>query len=173
MTRPVEAAIRAAAVAHRATGVPLSSHTSVQNRSGELLANVLLDEGVDMRRVVIGHSGDSDDRGYLRRLLETGAFLGMDRFGSDEALPDVARVQVVAGLCREGYSRQLLLSHDATAWNQWRSVETRQKQKPYWQFQHLFGSIVPALRNAGVSELQVNEMLVENPRRLFSMNDRY
>ena len=173
MTRPIETAIRAAALTHRATGVPLTSHTSAQNRSGELLANVLLDEGVDMRRVIIGHSGDSDDLVYLRHLIETGALLGMDRFGSDETPSDATRVQIVAQLCKEGHSGQLLLSHDAAAWSQWRSVEDRQKHKPRWHFQHVFDSIVPALLGAGVSENQVNEMLVENPRRLFSACEPY
>lgn len=173
MTPSIETCVRAAAKAHRATGIPLTSHTSVANGSGEMLARVLLDEGVDMRRVVIGHSGDSEDRAYLKRLLATGAFLGMDRFGSDEVLPDDTRVEVVAELCRAGHSRQLLLSHDATAWNQWRSSEVRELQKPRWHFQHLFSAILPRLRDAGVTDTQIHEMLVENPRRLFSTQEPY
>ncbi len=168
----IEVGVRAAAMAHRATGVPLSTHTTAENRTGELLIELLLTEGVDMRRVVIGHSGDSHDDEYLHHLLATGAFLGMDRFGWDEPVSDASRVRVVAELCREGFSRQLMLSHDATAWSQWRTAEI-QKVKPNLHFRHLFGSIIPALRDRGVTELQISEMLVDNPRRLFSMSAAY
>ena len=41
------------------------------------------EEGVDLSRVVLGHSGDADRRRLPQRMAETGLILGMDRFGID------------------------------------------------------------------------------------------
>ena len=51
-------------------------------------------------RVIIGHSGDSDDLGYLRGLMERGSTIGMDRFGLEHFLPTAKRVEVIARLRR-------------------------------------------------------------------------
>ena len=49
-----EKVLRAAARAHRATGVPISTHTYVRNKTGLTQQDVFADEGVDLGRVVIG-----------------------------------------------------------------------------------------------------------------------
>jgi phosphotriesterase-related protein len=79
-----ELVFRAAARAHRASGVPITTHTDSSVRSGLDQQRVLSEEGVDLSRVIIGHSGDTDDLEYLQRLLDRGSYLGMDRFGLDE-----------------------------------------------------------------------------------------
>jgi phosphotriesterase-related protein len=76
-----EKALRTVARAHRATGVPISTHTNAHLEMGTKQQDVFESEGVDLGRVVIGHSGDSTDTGYLERLIERGSYIGMDRFG--------------------------------------------------------------------------------------------
>ena len=51
---------------------------------------VFREEGVDLSRVVIGHSGDTTDIAYLEELIAAGSYLGMDRFGID-TIPSVRR----------------------------------------------------------------------------------
>ena len=77
-------------------------------------------EGVDLTRVVIGHSGDTDDFDYLEELIANGSILGMDRFGIDGYLPTARRVEVIAELCRRGYADRMVLSHDASCYLDWR-----------------------------------------------------
>jgi phosphotriesterase-related protein len=36
-----------------------------------------------------------------------------------------------------------------------------------WHYNHISDDILPALRKAGVSEAQIAQMLVENPRAIF------
>src|SRR5262249_60283836 len=112
----VENILRAAARAQKATGLPISTHTWAAGRSGEAQQAIFAQEGVDLRRVIIGHSGDSDDLGYLRGLMDRGSTIGMDRFGLEHFLPTVKRVEVVARLCAEGYAPKMVLSHDANCW---------------------------------------------------------
>ncbi len=39
---------------------------------------------------------------------------------------------------------------------------------PAWHYGHLFDDVLPALRERGVTEAQIETMLVANPRRYFS-----
>src|SRR5215475_7106263 len=73
VTPVIENILRASARAQKATGVPISTHTWAQGRSGEAQQAIFAQEGVDLRRVIIGHSGDSDDLGYLRGLMDRGS----------------------------------------------------------------------------------------------------
>jgi phosphotriesterase-related protein len=45
--------------------VPISTHTSAAGRVGETRQAIFAQEGVDLSRVIIGHSGDRDDLKYL------------------------------------------------------------------------------------------------------------
>jgi len=168
MTPGVERVMRAVAAAHRETGVPVTVHTDVHNEGGRLAQDLLRSEGVDLTRVVIGHSGDSTDLDYLRRLLDAGSILGMDRFGIDVLLPFEQRVATVAALCEQGYAGQLVLAHDAACVIDWFSPERRKQRSPRWHFTHISDDVLPALRAAGVTDEQIDTMLVANPRRYFS-----
>ena len=81
LTFGVERVLRAVARAHVATGAPVTVHTHPASRSGLVAIRVLREEGADLTRVVIGHSGDTGDLDYLAEVADAGCLLGMDRFG--------------------------------------------------------------------------------------------
>jgi phosphotriesterase-related protein len=168
VTDGVAKVLRAVARAHLRTGVPISTHTHAATERGLDQLRIFVEEGVDPRRVVIGHSGDSTDLDYLQRLLDTGATLGMDRFGLDGILGFAERVATVAELCARGYAGQLVLSHDASCATDVLPAETLQRTNPNWHFQHLTRDVLPALRERGVSAEQIETMLVRNPRRILA-----
>jgi phosphotriesterase-related protein len=170
VTPVIESILRASARAQRATGAPISTHTWAAGRSGEAQQAIFAQEGVDLSRVIIGHSGDSDDLGYLRGLMERGSTIGMDRFGLEHFLPTAKRVEVLARLCAEGYAGKMVLSHDANCWTDMLSEEDKRRTRPHWHYNHISDDILPALRKAGVSEEQIEQMLVGNPRALFAAN---
>ena len=167
VTPVIENILRASARAQKATGVPISTHTWAAGRSGEAQQAIFAQEGVDLRRVIIGHSGDSEDLGYLRGLMERGSTIGMDRFGLEHLLPTEKRVEVLARLCAEGYASRMVLSHDANCWSDGMTEEAKRRTRPRWHYTHISDDILPALRKAGVSEEQIDRMLVENPRAIF------
>lgn len=175
---PTETIFRAAARAHRQTGVPISTHTDSLQRSGLDQQRLLAEEGVDLSRVVIGHSGDTEDLDYLERLLDRGSYLGMDRFGLDqfagqEFLTTDRRVAVIAELCRRGYADRLVLSHDASAYSDARPPEYQEQTWPNWHYTHIPRDVVPALLEAGVSRAQVDQMGRDNPRAIFEARPPY
>ena len=137
------------------------------------MAAVLAGEGVDMRRVVIGHSGDTTDLDYLCSLLATGAWLGMDRFGVEDRLPDALRVEVVASLCKAGFAGQLVISTDASYWSGRLTAEYKLRTRPNWSPTRIFEYVIPHLLEAGVREEDVELMLVRNPRSIFTPDQPY
>src|SRR5699024_7539495 len=135
--------------------------------SGLVAQRVLAEEGADLTKVVIGHSGDSTDLDYLMRLADAGSLLGMDRFGLDVLLPYEDRVNTVAELAKRGYAEKMVLAHDASCYIDWFSADAKEAAVPNWNFTHISDDVLPALRERGVSEEQIRTMLVDNPRRYF------
>ncbi|MGW1726696.1 phosphotriesterase family protein [Streptomyces sp. NPDC002306] len=168
LTPGVERVLRAVAQAHVRTGAPITVHTNAVARTGLVAQEILRGEGADLGAVVIGHSGDTDDLDYLRRLIDNGSYVGMDRFGLDIMLPGDQRVATVAALAGEGLADRMVLSHDASCHVDWFPAGVREQIAPNWHYTHLHDEVLPALRQAGVTEEQLTTMLVDNPRRYFS-----
>ncbi|MBF6495940.1 phosphotriesterase family protein [Nocardia cyriacigeorgica] len=168
LTPGVERVMRAVARAHVETGAPITVHTNPHTRSGLVAQKVLADEGADLTKVVIGHSGDSTDLDYLCEIADAGSYLGMDRFGLDVLLPFEERVATVATLAERGYAEKMVLAHDAACFIDWFSEEGKAAAVPNWNFTHISDDVLPALRARGVTEEQITTMLVDNPRRYFT-----
>jgi phosphotriesterase-related protein len=173
LTKDVERTLRAVAQAHRATGVPISTHTHARTKRGLDQQRIFREEGVDLERVVIGHSGDTDEIAYLEELIGNGSYLGMDRFGIDTILPFEARVHTVAEMCRRGHVNKMVLSHDAACYNDWLPEPELPKMLPRWHYLHIHNDVIPALKEQGVTDEQVETMLVTNPRRIFERQGAY
>ncbi len=176
VTPGVERVLRAAARAHRQTGVPITTHTHAGTKRGLDQQRIFATEGVDLSRVVIGHSGDTDDLDYLMQLMDAGSTIGMDRFGVDVVLPFERRVDTVAKLCERGYADRMVLSHDASCFIDWFDpdlTEARQALMPNWHYRHIHADVLPALRQRGVSDDQIEQMLIGTPRRILVPTDPY
>ena len=167
LTPGVERVMRAVGQTHVEAGTPITVHTLPASGSGLVAQKVLKEEGVDLTKVVIGHSGDSTDLDYLCALADAGSLLGMDRFGLDVLLPNEQRVATVAELCKRGYAEKLVLSHDASCFIDWFDEDAKAAAVPDWNFIHISDNVLPALRELGVTEEQLTTMLVDNPRRYF------
>ena len=172
VTAGVERVLRAVAQAHRRTGVPISTHTHAHTRRGLEQQKIFEQEGVDLSRVVIGHSGDTTDISYLEELIANGSYIGMDRFGIDVLLPFEDRVDTVARLCERGHAEKMVLSQDAACFNDW-LPENVDQVLPRWNFLHIHNDVIPALKERGVTDEQINAMLVDNPRRIFERQGGY
>ena len=168
MTPAAESCLRAVARAHRVTGVPVSTHSHAGTRGGLEQQRIFEEEGVDLSRVIIGHSGDTTDLEYLEKLIAKGSFIGMDRFGIDPILSFRKRVDTVVRLCRMGYAGRMVLSHDAACYMDWMTERNSRKKAPNWHFLHIPNDVLPAMKERGVSDSQIHQMLVENPRLILS-----
>ena len=173
VTPGVERVLRAVAQAHRETGVPISTHTHAETKRGLEQQRIFAEEGVDLTRVIIGHSGDTTDIGYLEELIAAGSYLGMDRFGVDAFLSTEERVKTVATMCERGHAEKMVLSHDASCYFDALPEATLPVALPNWHYLHIHNDVIPALRQRGVTDEQLTTMLVDNPRRIFSTRGGY
>jgi phosphotriesterase-related protein len=165
VTPGVERVLRAVAQAHRRTGVPITTHTPRPPEPWGLhQQRVFKEEGVDLSRVVIGHSGGTLNTDYHLELIENGSYVGFDHFGmSGFTLED--RVDAVVRLCERGYAERIVLSHDAMCFVDWfpRSMKAALKD---WRWTYIADEVLPVMRERGVSEDAIRRMMVENPRHI-------
>ena len=173
ITPGVERVLRAVAQAHRRTGVPISTHTHARTRRGLEQQAIFGQEGVDLNRVIIGHSGDTTDIDYLEELIATGSYIGMDRFGIDTLLSFEDRVNTVARMCERGHAGKMVLSQDAACFNDWLPEQAIAATLPRWHYLHIHNDVIPALKSRGVTDEHIHAMLVENPRRVFERQGSY
>jgi phosphotriesterase-related protein len=158
--------LEAAPAAHLETGVAITTHSVPATHNGLDQQRFLVGLGVPLDRVVVGHSGDTDDVPYLRSLMDAGSTVGMDRFGMEHVQPDGRRTVVVAELVRLGYADRMILSHDAAFYSHVTPPSWRAAHAPNWHMQRIPTVILSGLRELGVDDDALDQMLVRNPARL-------
>jgi phosphotriesterase-related protein len=157
----------AVAAAALETGVPVMVHTNAEARTGTLALEALTTRGVDPRRIVVAHAGDSNDLDYLRAIGDTGAVLGFDRFNIPHFNPDADRIRTLLALLEEGYGDRIHLSHDAACFYDFMVGDPNfADERP--DYLHISRRVVPALLEAGIAQEQIDELLVTNARRFFA-----
>lgn len=167
-----EKVLRASAQAHRQTGVPIGTHTFVANRTGLDQARVFKEEGVDLGRVIIGHSDDTDDISYLEEIIDAGAYVGMDRIGIPRPRTSEERADMVAALVDRGYADRVCLSHDAGVMEGYDEA-LKAERSPDWRYTFIPQTFLGMLRDRGVSDEAIEQMTVLNPRAIFGQTEPY
>ncbi|HEX7625863.1 MAG TPA: hypothetical protein VF379_02330, partial [Gaiellaceae bacterium] len=149
------------------TGKPVMVHTNAPAKTGLLALDALTGHGVDPTRIVIAHAGDSNDLDYLRAIADTGAWLGCDRFNVEHFNPDARRIETLTALVAEGYADRVHLGHDGACFYDF------MQHNPFFadeqpDYLHISTTILPALLAHGVTQEQIDLMLVGNPQRFFA-----
>jgi len=152
--------------------LPIFCHTAPKQHSGDKALEVLMATGVASNRIILGHSGDTSDVDYLETLLKRGAWLGLDRFGmSDYCDPpyDPNGIAIIVELVARGWVDKLLLSHDTAAYLAFgiKGEPNYENRKDKLVFTRIHKVVIPAIKKLGITDEQINTMLVENPRRFF------
>ena len=70
-------------------------------------------------------------------------------------------------LCELGYADRMVLSHDASCFGSFMDPEPKARLYPDWTFVYLFDTVLPEMRRRGVTQSQLDQMLIDNPRRFF------
>jgi phosphotriesterase-related protein len=148
--------VRAAAITHRATGLPIASHTTTGSAAVETL-DLLEAAGVPLSSFIWVHAHAERDERFHVRAAGRGAWVEFDGLSETSA---ARHLELLQRMKLEGRLAHVLLSHDA-GW--YRVGEPGGgKFRPY---DTLFTTFLPALKSAGFSEAEVRQVLVENPAR--------
>jgi predicted metal-dependent phosphotriesterase family hydrolase len=152
-----ERVLRAVATAHRLTGLTITTHTARWPNGIKQLA-ILKSEGVDPRRVIIGHCDTVPVAEYHAAIAAQGAFVGFDTIRGDNAYDIELRLGFVTSLIRQGHIERILLSHDVCLRQHLRAIGG-----PGYTF--VPTTFAERLRDRGLSQDDINLLLIENPRR--------
>lgn len=152
-----EKSFRAAARAHLATGLTVTTHAS-QGRVGLDQLDLLEEEGMAPGRVIIGHCDQFPDLEYHDLLARRGGWVEFDLIHDRTEWELEKAVRIVTEFLARGHVRQLLLSHD---------VCKRAHLKAYGGtgYDFLLSAFVPRLEAAGVSRAEITTIFEDNPRR--------
>ena len=159
-TAQEERVLRAAARAQRATGAPLTTHASMYP-VGLVQLELLIEEGVDPARVVIGHCDTYLNLDYHLAILERGAYVQFDTIGRTHINPDERRADALVALLRRGWVERLLLSSD-------RCFRSDLIAFGGVGYGHVFAAFFRLLRERGVSDDELRVMTVDNPRAVLA-----
>ncbi|EPP1148014.1 phosphotriesterase-related protein [Yersinia enterocolitica] len=158
---PDEAKVfHAAALAHHATGLPISTHTSFSTMGLEQIA-LLKQHGVALDRVVIGHCDLKEQPDLIMKMIDMGVYVQFDTIGKNSYFPDERRIAMLVTLAERGLLDKVMLSMDITR-------RSHLKANGGSGFSYLVDSFVPMLLAVGISSAQVEMMLRHNPNKFFA-----
>lgn len=162
LTAHIELAHRAAAQASLRTGAPIMAHSNPTAETGLAQMRVFLEEGVAPEKVQIAHTGDTDELEYIERLLATGCYIGMDRYGIERGLPTPARNATIVELVRRGHANRMTLGQDSCVRVDGAPRDARLEAAPNSHLTYLFEQVIPDLEDRGVAAAQLEGMIGAN-----------
>ncbi len=163
--------LRAACAAQRITGRTLVVHLDPWGRAGHAVLDACASAGVDLDRVVLAHLDPSlPDSAYHRSLAARGAWVSYDIWGDEDAygargMPtDDMRIAGVLVAHMDGWEDRLLVAQDVCLKSQLRAYGGG-------GYDHLLVNMAPRLEASGLDPLEVEALLVDNPRRALTGTD--
>ena len=144
-------------------GVSIITHTEA-DAVGPAQQELFLRFGADPERIMIGHQNNSLELEYaLRQLERPGFYLGFDRL--NPLMSPKAEDNIVALVAR-GYADRIMVSHDCIFFWLGRPGKLQTKYAD-WYPDFLFKRLLPKMSAAGVTDKQIQSILVDNPMRFF------
>ena len=165
ITANEEKIFRAAARAHHMTGAAISTHTEVGTMGLEQI-QLLISEGVEPERIMIGHVDRKLEWDYNLTLWKTGVTLSYDQISKEKYAPDSQRVEFTLRAVQAGFSKQIVLGGDLARKSYWPSYGTGGGPG----LTYILWRFIPWLRSAGLSENVLQDLLIHNLARVLTMN---
>lgn len=163
VTEVERASLRAAAIAHKATGAPVTTHTENGTMALEIVES-LGQDGVSAGNIILGHL----DRVPMSldahlEVARTGVFLQFDQIGKTDDYTDQQRANRVVELIQAGFGDQILLSLDYGR----RSLMVSYDGAPGLPYMSEWFMVL--LLEAGLEALDVRKLVIENPARALTI----
>ena len=174
VTVDLELMARAASRAHVETGIPMMVHSYPTGQVARRQIEIFKEEGVDLTKVKIDHSNDTTDTEYLQWILDQGCYLGLDRYPGQFVSPHM-RTVTLKNLIDMGYGDRLCPSHDCICLHIHKEQPdgTIPEEHDFFksnmdQYLYIHRHVIPDLHEMGITEEQVQQLFVDNPRQFFS-----
>jgi phosphotriesterase-related protein len=172
MTANERKALRAAARAQRRTGAPLLVHPGRAVTAPLEAMVVVVEAGGDPARTIMSHI----DRTLFNpedmiALARTGCYVEFDLFGQESSyyplapidMPnDARRIDHLMRLIAEGFGDRLLVAQDICR-------KTSLVKYGGEGYAHILENVVPIMRRKGMTEDQIETILIRNPARVLAL----
>ncbi|WP_345159910.1 phosphotriesterase [Pontibacter saemangeumensis] len=160
--------VKAAAITHKATGLTIVSHTGADDPAFAQL-EILKNEGVSPEAFVWTHAQDGTIEGYVKAAKQ-GAWISLDNVNKNNLNKPGGidwYVALLAKLKKEKVLHKVLISHDA-GWYE----PGQENGGNYRGYTDIFEHLIPALKENGFSQEDVDLLLIKNPQMAYAVNIR-
>ncbi|MCG8483077.1 MAG: hypothetical protein MJA31_07185 [Clostridia bacterium] len=191
LNRQEKKALKAGIRASKKTGLPLTVHTGLGMTIKDTLkmADIAVNkEGMDPQRLIMCHidgfiTKSLKIKDYIlnyenatqqllnpvKKILNMGANISFDTFGSlwtteilgTYRINDYDRIRGLLPLIKKGYSKQIVLGSDLFLKISYRRYSGN-------GYTRILDFVIPMLKKLGVSQKDINNMMINNPARLLS-----
>ncbi|MFL2071613.1 phosphotriesterase [Marinilactibacillus psychrotolerans] len=159
MTDRERKVFEASVLAHKETGVPITTHTTL-GTFGKEQVEFFKSKDIELNKVVIGHVDLTGDVEYVLSLLREGVYVEFDTIGKENYMPDQTRVEMLKKIIGEGFEDKIFLSMDITR-------RSHLKANGGLGYAYLLDTFVPLMRKNDISEPIIEKMLSHNPRAFY------
>lgn len=161
--------LRATAQAQAQLGCPVIIHPGRNPAAPAEVVRILQEAGGNIGKTVMSHLDRTIfDEGELLEFAKMGSYLEYDLFGTEmlnypyslevDMPSDSQRVKTLVFLVKEGYEDKILVAHD---------IHTKNRLTKFGGhgYSHILKNIVPKMLTRGISQHQVDKILIDNPKR--------
>jgi phosphotriesterase-related protein len=166
--------LEAACIAQKKTGAGLSIHQPGALEGAHEILDYVEKFGGILEKTNLCHCDATfNNPTYQDSLIKRGVFISFDQFGLEFVinlgqyknlwLPrDFDRIMAIAAHGKRGNLSHILMSHDL-------SFKACYKKYGGYGYAHIIENIVPLLLHEGLTREDIDTIMIENPRRLFSI----
>ncbi len=155
-TKLFEAGLRT----HLQTGLTIAVHTGANLEAVELQMELMKQYGVHPSAWIWTHANKLNDDSLLLEYAEKGAWISLDGVKEENIETYIRRLQLFQ---KRNLLRQVLIAHDGNGFPNGGAIRS---------FDAIPRLLVPALLENGFSETDIQQIFVENPKRVFLVKVR-
>ncbi len=158
--------LRASAQAQQETGAAILIHPGRDEDAPREIVEILAEAGADITRTIIGHLDRTiSNINLLKELAQSGCYMEWDLFGSENSFyplsnfdmpSDAQRIDIIKEIIADGYAKKIVIAQD---------ICTKHRLVKYGGhgYGHILENIVPRMKIKGISEDDINSIIVKNP----------
>ncbi|KAM4704846.1 N-acetyltaurine hydrolase [Rhinophrynus dorsalis] len=169
LTESEKKILQATAEAQSQLGCPVNIHPGRNSDAPFQIIRILQESGADISKTVMSHLDRTIfDEKKLLEFAELGSYLEFDLFGTEmlnyqfnqavDMPSDNERIKTLRFLIDEGYEDRIVISHD---------IHTKNRLVKYGGhgYSHILSNIVPKMLLRGISQKNIDKILLENPKK--------
>lgn len=159
--------LEATVLAQKQLDCPVSIHPPLWEKKAKNIIDILKNNGANINKIAIDHCDPTlEDYEYHDYIAKQGAFIEYDHIGMHLMSSkgwflkqdDNDRIRAIKKQIDMGNLNKILISQDI-------SFKVRLTKWGGFGYSHILDNIVPRLKQEGISDEEINTILIENPKK--------